>query len=259
MRTRSILLANLALVLSITALPMGLTRVFTLRPEASMAVRGAVTSLAMSAIGLLLGCAAFVTLGRASPESRVKGRAINATVVSGIALLLSIAALPAAETFDTSTRKLLCLSNMRELSRAISLYEEDHAGNFPLAGNWTEAVLPYLRRSRYPFVCPEAPDAKCGYAYNRMVSGAASSRATDPGLTVVLFESDAGWDTAGGPELLPDVPRHFGGDNYGFADGSARFLVPRKKLPDGTWAKEPDADWVIWKPVLKKDAKAKRR
>jgi len=55
---------------------------------------------------------------------------------------------------------------------------------------------------------------------------------------------------AGGPELLPDEPRHMGGDNYGFADGTVKWLA-RKKLPDGTRAKAPDADWLIWEPVLK--------
>ena len=48
----------------------------------------------------------------------------------------------------------------------------------------------------------------------------------------------------GGPELLPDEPRHYGGDNYGFADGHTVWL-PRKKSPDGTWAKEPEAE-VRW-------------
>lgn len=56
------------------------------------------------------------------------------------------------------------------------------------------------------------------------------------------------------PELLPDRPRHRDSDNYGFADGHAEW-INRKKLPDGTWAKEPDPrfdyDRVIWEPVLK--------
>ena len=53
----------------------------------------------------------------------------------------------------------------------------------------------------------------------------------------------------GGPELLPEVPRHLGGDLYGFADGHVQWL-PRRKNPDGTWAKEPEADWVIWEPMV---------
>ncbi len=42
------------------------------------------------------------------------------------------------------------------------------------------------------------------------------------------------------------------GDNYGFADGHVQWIA-RKKLPDGTWAKEPDNDSVTWKPELKGD------
>jgi len=82
-----------------------------------------------------------------------------------------------------------------------------------------------------------------------------NSAVENPDLTLAIFESDAGWNAVGGPQLLPDEPRHFGGDNYGFADGSVRWL-PRKKLGTDSrgnpiWAKEPDADWVIWEPVLK--------
>jgi hypothetical protein len=68
---------------------------------------------------------------------------------------------------------------------------------------------------------------------------------------VVVFESDAGKNAAGGPELLPDEPRHLGGDKYGFADGSARWL---KRKPAGgnrrgerAWLKEPEEP-VRWKP-----------
>lgn len=55
--------------------------------------------------------------------------------------------------------------------------------------------------------------------------------------------------TANGGILRPpyDGRASFGGDNYGFADGHVQWL-PRKKNPDGTWAKEPDADWVVWEP-----------
>jgi prepilin-type processing-associated H-X9-DG protein len=40
-----------------------------------------------------------------------------------------------------------------------------------------------------------------------------------------------------------------GGDNYGFADGHVQW-IKRKKLPDGTSAKEPDADCVTREPEV---------
>ena len=46
-----------------------------------------------------------------------------------------------------------------------------------------------------------------------------------------------------------------GGDYYGFADGSVKWLPP-KKLPGGTWAREPDADWLIWEPVARNEWQA---
>jgi hypothetical protein len=44
-----------------------------------------------------------------------------------------------------------------------------------------------------------------------------------------IFESDVGWNAHGGRELLPEKPRHLvgghlGGDNYGFLEGSARWV-----------------------------------
>ena len=50
--------------------------------------------------------------------------------------------------------------------------------------------------------------------------------------------------------VFSERPRHLGGDNYGFADGHVQW-IKRKQNPDGSWAKEPDADWVIWEPVVR--------
>jgi prepilin-type processing-associated H-X9-DG protein len=77
-----------------------------------------------------------------------------------------------------------------------------------------------------------------------------------------IGSANGGGYAAGGPELLPDEPRHLGGDHYGFADGHVEWL-PRKLLGvtwlgNRTWAKEPDADWVIWQPVLEDEGGAGR-
>lgn len=71
----------------------------------------------------------------------------------------------------------------------------------------------------------------------------------EPENAVAVLERGCGVALSGGPALLPDEPRHLGGDNYGFADGHAQW-IERKQLPDGTWAKEPADEWVIWEPVV---------
>jgi prepilin-type processing-associated H-X9-DG protein len=166
--------------------------------------------------------------------------------------------------------KAQCLINAKRLALAVQAYSVRSGGILPDAATWSDRLCPYLGHpdTQADLACPGAGTApsllprigpffssradsyRCGYAFNCSISGLALPTEQQLQHTVVIFESDAGWNAAGGPELLPDEPRHLGGDNYAFADGHAHWLR-RKKLPDGTWAKEPDADWVIWKPVLK--------
>lgn len=151
---------------------------------------------------------------------------------------------------------------MSRLVAALGQYSVEVDGRFPPADGWNEALRPVLRSQgvdpghmRCPNAFSEPGDGEwrdASYAFTRSL-GTLGAQAIDcPERTVLVFESDtgSGWDASGGPELLPEDPRHLGGDNYGFADGHVQWL-PRKKNPDGTWAKEPAADWVIWEPVVK--------
>jgi hypothetical protein len=82
-----------------------------------------------------------------------------------------------------------------------------------------------------PLGCPAHRKLRCAYAINPAA----------PALDEL------------GPELLPDEPRHFGGDNYAFADGAFRW-IPRKRSQDGEWTKEPAADWAIWELVVEESS-----
>jgi prepilin-type processing-associated H-X9-DG protein len=96
-------------------------------------------------------------------------------------------------------------------------------------------------------------DIPCYFAINKYLIGIGPDNVTAPDRTIMLFEVDAKRDSIGTNKLLRKSPKWIGGDNYGFADGHVQWL-PRKKLPDGTWAKEPEADWVIWDPKVKQEA-----
>jgi len=142
-------------------------------------------------------------------------------------------------------RRGICLSNEKDLLRTV--LETGMDG--PSA--WCDDVGAAGKASA--LVCPSAPHSSCAYALN---PGALVRGTPEPGqarFLVLIFETDAGWNAVGGPELLPDEPRHFRGDSYGFADGHVAW-IPRKQLgtdEDGNriWTKEPDAE-VIWEPVL---------
>jgi len=176
--------------------------------------------------------------------TKVLGSLVAATCL----LVLCMTVASNAQRDSARLQQTACLRNIKDLALGLQVYLVDNDA-FPLAGSWRDELLPYIMdRDRYR--CPAAPALDCGYAYNAALAGVTYDVLADPSRAIAIFESGSGWDAAGGPELLPDFPRHLGGDNYGFADGSVKWL-PRTKLPDGTWAKEPDADWVIWEPVLK--------
>ncbi len=188
----------------------------------------------------------------------IRHRAIGAGALAVLAggSLVWDAAIERSQDRRPSELKAECLAHVSALTKALTLYADEY-GHFPGVGSWREAA--WMNTEHYGrdiFSCPAAPGTPATYAYNKELRDISPVGVAIPERVVVLFETNTGPGATGGPGLLPDEPRHFGGDNYGFADGHVQW-IRRKKLPDGSWAKEPDADWVIWKPVLKKDAKAK--
>ncbi|NIM07541.1 MAG: DUF1559 domain-containing protein, partial [Armatimonadetes bacterium] len=115
-------------------------------------------------------------------------------------------------------RQTTCLSNMKQLSAAVMMYAANWDERMPAADNWSDAILPYVHNEGV-FKCPKAPDLKCGYAFNEALSGASTLRISESNWTVLLFESELGWNGSGGVEALPTEPRHAGFDNFAFADG----------------------------------------
>jgi hypothetical protein len=174
-----------------------------------------------------------------------------------------------------------CSFRAEILGRAMQMYVLDWDNVLPVAAGWCDSVSEYAGpaaeevdpgfpwSSESPFVCPSAPALRCGYAFNSELSGVDLNALSDPHNTILLFESDAGWNAAGGADLLPSRPRHLrvGGltrrdedadgpvDTYVFADGHVEKLG-RKRAGLGflgwpIWVKEPHADRAIWEPVLK--------
>jgi hypothetical protein len=152
-----------------------------------------------------------------------------------------------------------CGQNIGILTRAISAYCADHRGAFPPAPKWCDALLPYVH-DRSVFVCPAARNQECSYAYNSVVGHIKLDRSENAANLVALFESDAGWNAAGGPELLPDRPRHHSGrgEYVGCANGSTGF-ESRSRGPgsgDKRWLKQylEIGHRVDWSPRLVDEA-----
>jgi hypothetical protein len=133
-----------------------------------------------------------------------------------------------------------CAMNVKQLSMAVECYERDWDGRMPLAGNWSDALYPYILKPEV-FVCPKAPNERSGYAYNLGVAGMNTAGIDLPSQArvVVIFESGLGWNGAGGVEALVATPRHRGFDEFGMLDGHIETLA-RGQAESG----------LIWQPTL---------
>jgi prepilin-type processing-associated H-X9-DG protein len=164
---------------------------------------------------------------------------ISLPVVAILAALL----LPALSQAKNRARQIICMNNMKQLALGVRMYSSDNKDTFPAATNWCEAMTQYVSPGQSTpssrlsvFTCPTQPERRCSYAYNRRLSGVEEGK-VDP-QTVLIFESDAGWDAAGGPELAS--AHHKKMINVAFADGHVE-AVPVSQLPNLRWDPAPRA------------------
>lgn len=134
------------------------------------------------------------------------------------ALLYGVYASSVARTTESE-----CLDNVHHLGIATLLYAQDYDERLPLPASWNEGLLSYVDDNA--FRCPTDKAKKLpSYALNRAVTPYSLWQLDSADTTVLLFESEAGKDRAGGPELLLAAARHGQGITIGFLDGGARSM-----------------------------------
>lgn len=149
----------------------------------------------------------------------------------------------------TDKRAVACNVNVKLLTLALQTYLADNDDVFPPGGRWSDLLAGYVEGASR-FTCPEAHNRVCSYAFNRALSGAAKPASADWSEVIAIFESDAGWNAFGGPELLPSEPRHFGGEYVGLVSSAAgwkRRLRGRAQGRHGVWLKAYDP-LLVWHP-----------
>jgi prepilin-type N-terminal cleavage/methylation domain-containing protein len=89
---------------------------------------------------------------------------IELLVVIAIIAILASLLLPALKVARNSAMRIVCISNLKQLSLGIISYTGDNRGYFPMMaeainGNypWEEAVFDYVQRSTQSFECPGQP------------------------------------------------------------------------------------------------------
>ena len=170
------------------------------------------------AAGVLLLIGAVLGSQR-QPRATMRASAL-ALALTGMLGVMVAMAMPLEARDLSAARKSQCLRHVKHLSAALQMYATDY-DRYPPAERWSEALSDYLDGDDvYP--CPEAVPT-FAYAYNGTLDRAQPDAVPAPDRSISIFESDVGRDAHGGIELLPRVPRHRRGDNFGFVDGHAEW------------------------------------
>ena len=151
------------------------------------------------------------------------GIALAGIIVSAIFLFMipifAAMLLPALAAAKQKAQEINCLNNEKQLAIAVRMYSNDNKDQFPPAATWCDAIRSFAG-SEKAFQCPAGdPSKRCHYAYNVKLDGLDESK-INPN-TVLIFETEGGWNVSGGPELMLSHPRHAGGrmSVIAFADG----------------------------------------
>ena len=195
-----------------------------------LGILGLFTCGATALVGLILGIIAMVKVSNSGGALRGRGIALAGIIVSGVFLLLvpvfAAMLLPALAAAHDKARAIMCANNEKQIAVAVMIYSSDHTNHFPPAATWCDAIKS-TTGSANVFKCPAVNSSSGGdYAFNAKLDGLDTAKINPQ--TVLIFESDAGWNASGGPELLAS-PRHRAKSVVvAFVDGHVEVVTPSR-------------------------------
>ncbi|MBD3173881.1 MAG: DUF1559 domain-containing protein [Armatimonadia bacterium] len=188
---------------------------------------------------------------------------VEILVVIAIIAVLAAILFPVFARAREKARQTSCLSNLKQLATAATLYSDDYDGYHtrgqfaPFTGvhTWLDAIEPYLKNEQVA-ICPTArrtDDLPHSYGYNIAWWGAGDvpdgmhgiqdrypvhqSNVREPSETLWMVDFERYWGC--GLEFGVEEPtwRHNEGANAAFVDGHAKWY---KELEDRVWTVNVD-------------------
>lgn len=186
--------------------------------------------------GLICGIVALVKVKNSGGRLGGGGFALAGTIVSGVFLLMipvfAAMMLPALAAAHDKAREINCINKEKQLALAVKIYSGDNKDQFPPAATWCDAIKTEVGDEKI-FKCPGAnSDSRCDYAFNAKLGGMDESKVNSQ--TVMIFESDGGWNANGGPDLMIAKSRHARMFVVALADGSVQ-SVTQSRLNTLRW------------------------
>ncbi len=191
---------------------------------------------------------------------------IELLVVIAIIAILAAILFPVFARAREKARQTSCLSNVKQLTLAATMYAQDYDDRFPFSYSftywWYDVLQPYANNDQV-FICPSRQSQFPGYAWNYSGCGYQPGATWSPPRTGAIYEGcnrsiykspgpaqtivlgDNWWSPTSSSQrrylyrsLSRREGRHNDGDNYGFVDGHSKWLKPTAVQNSDWW----DAD-----------------
>jgi prepilin-type processing-associated H-X9-DG protein len=193
-----------------------------------------------SIAGIILGIVGLVKIGKSASVLRGRGLAIAGIVVSGLGIVLLpflgmflAILMPAVFGARELAYQTSSANNVKQLCTATMLYATSNRQKLPPVDTWPEVFQ--QQEGLSPEVMADPSDQAAGRAYAMNAGLAGKTIAVfDSSRTVLFFECKPGAPASGGPELLPEKPRHGGRYVIGFMDGHVE-PVPPENVKNLVW------------------------
>jgi prepilin-type N-terminal cleavage/methylation domain-containing protein/prepilin-type processing-associated H-X9-DG protein len=185
---------------------------------------------------------------------------IELLVVIAIIAILAGLLFPVFARAREKGRQTACLSNLRQLGAALTMYTEDYDGFYPRGQywpwtgvhTWAHAVEPYVKNTGV-FHCPTQGRDPYGYGYNIAYWGwgdwlegmhgindswpVHESQVPEPSETIWVVDFGAYWGCGLEYGFQEPRQRHNDGANVLFVDSHVRWL---KETPQRLWTINED-------------------